>query len=214
LGEKEMKLKPTFIGLIIFILICNQVSAHVPYFEHKDFSEEKPFKVRKMITQSKAVYSWLENDGLNPCEDIDIYKFTLKKPSSMYIELIVPVVEEYYEEFVPWFALVGPGLPDPTQELPFDILEDHGAIVMENVEPGEPRETFYEVFGDKSYYEGPVFEGQLNITDTYYIYCWDPYKSGGDYTLVIGNLEIWGPLDILRALFYTPLIRRDFELHV
>ncbi len=57
-------------------------------------------------------------------------------------------------------------------------------------------------------------EEKLNETGVYYIYCWDPYEKGGDYTIVIGKLEIWGPFDILRALFYTPLIRRDFELHI
>jgi len=207
--------KTKLIGVLILItLIGYQVSAHVPYFEHKDYSEEKPFNVRKIVTQSKAIYSWLENNGTGQCEDIDVFKFKLFRPVTMYIELIVPVVDNYYKDFVPWFALVGPGLPDPGQELPFDIVEGYGAIVMENVEPGEPRETFYEVFGNKSYYKGPVFKEELNETGLYYIYCWDPYENGGDYTLVIGNLEIWGPFDIIRALYYTPKIRRGEELHI
>ena len=202
-------------GIMVFvILFSNIVTAHVPYFEHRDFSEENPFIVRKMVTQSKAIYSWLENDSVNPCEDIDVYKIRVLRPLNMYIQLIVPVVDDYYEDFVPWFALVGPGLPDPSQSLPFDIPDGYGAIVKENVEPGEPRETFYEPFGGKSYYEGPEHEQKLNQTGTYFVYCWDPYQRGGDYTIVIGKLEIWGPLDILRALIYTPLIRRDFELHI
>jgi hypothetical protein len=207
--------KLLLIGIILVVFsasIC--VTAHVPYFEHRDFSEEKPFNVRKMVTQSKAIYSWLENDGVNPCEDIDIYKMKVIRPINMYLEIIVPVVDDLYEEFVPWYALVGPGLPIPSQYLPFDLPDGYGAIVMENVEPGEPRETFYEPFGGKSYYEGPKFEGKINETGIYYVYCWDPYKQGGDYTIVIGNLEIWGPLDIARAIIYTPLIRLGFELHV
>jgi len=203
------------IGVLFFVLsvsIC--VSAHVPYFEHRDFTEEKPFIVRKMITQSKAIYSWLENDGFNPCEDIDIYKIKIKRPVDLYLELIVPVVDDYYEEFVPWFALVGPRLPDPGQSLPFDIPDGYGAIVMENVEPGELRETFYEPFGGKSYYEGPKFKEKINETGIYYVYCWDPYEQGGDYTIVIGDLELWGPFDIIRALIYTPLIRLGLELHI
>ncbi len=215
LGANKMKRRIFLIGVVFIIISTSfQVAAHVPYFEHKDFSEEKPFKVRKMITQSKAVYSWLENDGVNPCEDIDVYKFKLIRPVNMYIELIVPVIDDIYAEFVPWFALVGPGLPDPGQPVPFEIPQGYGVIVKENLEPGENRTTFYEPFGDKSYYNGPVLEEKLNETGTYYIYCWDPYEKGGDYTIVIGKLEIWGPLDILRALIYTPLIRRDFELHI
>jgi len=207
--------KTIFVLLILnLFLIGFCVSAHVPYFEHFDFSENRPFLVRKMVTQSKAIYSWLENDGVNPCKDIDVYKLKVLRPLNMYIGLIIPVIDDFYEEFVPWFALVGPNLPVPRQYLPFDIPDGYGVIVIENVNPGEPRETFYEPFGGKSYYEGPEFEEKLNETGTYYVYCWDPYEQGGDYTIVIGNLEIWGPLDIVRALIYTPLIRLGFELHV
>jgi len=201
---------------IFFIFISSSycVSAHVPYFEHKDFTEEKPFVVRKMVTQSKAIYSWLENDGVHPCEDIDVYELKIIRPLNMYIELIVPVIDDLYEDFVPWFALVGPGLPTPSQYLPFELPNGYGAIVMENVEPGEFRLTFYEPFGDKFYYNGPIFRDKIKERGIYYVYCWDPYKKGGDYTIVIGNLEIWGPLDIVRALIYTPLIRLGLELHI
>lgn len=195
----------------MFFNLC--ASAHVPYFEHRDFSDEKPFVVRKIVTQSKALYSWLENDGLNPCKDLDVYRFTLNKAEIMYIEIIVPVVEDYYENFYPWYALVGLGLPDSTQSLPFEIPDGYGVIVKENVET-EQRETFYEPFGGKKYYKGPIFEEKLEQKGEYFIYCWDPYEKGGDYTLVVGNKEIWGPLDILRALIYTPLIRLGLELHV
>lgn len=204
----------TFIIFIIFSFLNICVSAHVPYFEHSDFTEDNPFIVKKIVSQSKAVYSWLEHNGTNPCEDIDVYKFKIIRPMKMYVELIVPVIDDYYKDFVPWFAVVGPGLPDPYQELPFKLPDGYGAVVKENVKPGDPRDTFYEFFGNKSYYKGPKFYEKLNVTGTYFVYCWDPYKSGGDYTLVLGNLEIWGPLDIIRALIYTPLIRKGLELHI
>ena len=207
--------KIILITMFIAILsISFSVAAHVPYFEHKDFTEESPFNVRKMVTQSKAIYSWLENDGVNPCEDIDIYKLKIVRRVSLYLELIVPVVDDLYEDFVPWFALVGPDLPVPSQYLPFELPEGYGAIVMENIEPGESRLTFYEPFGNKSYYHGPIFRDKIKKLGIYYVYCWDPYQQGGDYTIVIGDLEIWGPLDIARAILYTPLIRHGFELHV
>lgn len=202
------------IGIVFILAINICASAHVPYFEHKDFSEEKPFIVRKILTQSKAAYSWLETDWVNPCEDIDVYQFNLIRKLDMYIELIVPVAGGFYNNYTPWYALVGPGLPDPGQALPFDIPDGYGAIVMENVEPGDPREKFFEPFGNKWYFEGPKFKEPLDTLGVYYIYVWDPHESGGDYTLVIGDLEIWGPFDILRALIYTPLIRWGLELHI
>ena len=198
----------------LFFPSMTLVDAHVPYFEHTDFTVNEPFVVRKIVSQSKAVYSWLEHNGTEPCDDIDVYQFNIIRPMRMYVELIVPVVDDLYERFVPWFALVGPGLPEPTHQLPFELPSGYGAIVKENVNPGDSRETFYEPFGNKSYYKGPIFNQKLNETGTYYVYCWDPYRSGGDYTIVLGSLELWGPLDIIRALIYTPLIRRGLELHI
>ncbi len=207
-----MKIFACFSFLVIITL---SVSAHVPYLEHKDYAEEKPLYVWKMIEYSKAFYAWLDNDGINPCEDIDAFKFKIRnKPKHVYIELIVPVVGNYYKEFVPWFALVGPGLPEPNQTLPFFIPPGYGAIVKENVEPGVERETFYEPFGSKSYYKGPIFEEKINESGIYYIYCWDPYEKGGDYVLVLGKGEFFGPIDIIRSIINTIIIRRDGELHI
>ena len=49
---------------------------------------------------------------------------------------------------------------------------------------------------------------------TYYIYCWDPYEQGGDYNLVLGKGESFGPIDIIRSIINTYIIRRDGELHI
>ena len=210
-----MEFRGLFLLLVIFSLFGSIVAAHVPYLEFKDYSDEKPFVVRKLVQQSKAAYAWLEHDGVNPCDDIDVYKFNIRnRPLNIYIELIVPVYEDYYEEFVPWFALIGPDLPEPTVDLPFDIPEGYGAIIKNNVEPGEQRDTFYEPFCNKSYYKGPIFEETISVPGIYYVYVWDPYDNGGDYTLVLGKKEIFLLTDLIRALIYTPLIRKNLELHI
>jgi hypothetical protein len=197
----------------IFLSIATLSFAHVPYFEHKDFSEAKPFLVPHTIEQSIAVYAWLETDDAGYSEDIDVYVFHIDEPARIYLELLVPVCEGY-EEFVPWLALVGPELPEPQEPLPFDLPSGYGAIVLQNDDPGEPRDTFYEPFGGKSYYEGPIFDEIMEIPGTYYVYFWDPFQNGGDYVSVIGWQEIWRPRDIIRGLILTPLIRRDRELHI
>jgi hypothetical protein len=200
---------------LFLVLISSIVTAHVPYIEYKDYNEDKPLYVWKMIEYSKAFYAWLENDGINPCEDIDAFKFKIRnKPKLVYIELIVPVVDDHYEDFVPWFALVGPGLPEQNQTLPFEIPSGYGVIVKENVEPGSERETFFEPFGGKSYYYGPIFEENISEPGTYYVYCWDPYEQGGDYVLVLGKGEFFGPIDIIRSIVNTFIIRRNGELHI
>jgi hypothetical protein len=212
-----MSINRFIISIIFLIILLTSIiaSAHVPYIERSDYSEQNPKIVWKMIEFSKAFYSWLENDGINPCEDIDVFKFKIRSnPKNVYIELIVPVFEEYYKDFFPWFALVGPNLPPPDQELPFDLPDGYGAIVEENVEPGTERETFYEPFGGKSYYYGPILDMNISEPGTYYIYCWDPYQQGGDYVLVIGKGEFFGPIDIIRSIINTIIIRNNGELHI
>ncbi len=197
--------------IVLFLVLGGSVVlAHVPYFEHKDFTEENPFMVRKSIEQSIAVYSFLAFDS----GDVDVYQFTIENRARIFVETIVPVCE-FYEDFLPSFAIVGPGLPLPDgfYILPFDIPDEYGAIVISNFEDEGERPTFYEFFGNKNYYQGPTFDEFVEMPGTYYIYVWDPENIGGDYVLIIGDEEIWELNDIVRGFIYTPQIREGKELH-
>jgi hypothetical protein len=209
------KINIIIICLILLILLVPTALAHVPYIERQDYSEQHPMHIWKMIEYSKAFYAWLETDYITPCKDIDVYTFTIRNhPVEVYIELIVPEIEDFYVDFVPWFALVGPDLPAPNVTLPFTLPPGYGAIVKENVVPGEERDTFYEPFGGKWYYNGPILDMNISQSGTYYVYCWDPYEHGGDYVMVIGKGEFFGPIDIFRAIINTLIIRRNGELHL
>jgi hypothetical protein len=193
------------------LLATSPALGHVPYLESRDFTWEGPFRVRNTIEQSIAVYSWLEVvDGQT--DDVDVYRFTIDKPTHVFIESLVPVCPAY-AELLPWFAVAGPGLPAPEFPLPIDLPNGYGAIVVPNHEPGEDRPQFYEPFGGKSYYDGPDFDQTLSTPGTYYVIYWDPAGQGGDYVAVLGDLEIWRLRDIIRALFNTFKIRRGAELH-
>jgi hypothetical protein len=199
----------------VFLFIVPSVLAHVPYLEHRDFTVQHPFYVQKSITQSIAVYSWLQTDYIHPSTDIDVYSFEIKdQPLRIFLEVIVPVCDGFYTNFTPWFALAGPGLPPPTSTLPFDLPQGYGVIVKQDAPPGSVREQFYEPFGGKSYYQGPRFDETINISGTYYVYYWDSYQKGGDYVAVLGYKEQFPLLDLLRALINTPLIRHGYELHL
>jgi hypothetical protein len=187
--------------------------AHVPYLEREDYTADMPFEVRKSIEQSIAVYAWLENDGVNPCVDVDVYRFSIDEPSRIYIEGIVPVCEQY-RDFAPWFALVGPGLPAPGYDVPFELPDGYGAVVTPNPVPEGERGMFYEPFGGKWYYNSSVYDEVIETAGEYYVVYWDPAEIGGDYVAILGRREIWGLTDIVRGLLVTPLIRLDMELHV
>ncbi len=179
--------------------------AHVPYVEKTDFSAVKPFQFPS-ASQSIAVYSWLESPT-----DVDFYAFTVYEEVSFFAELIVPVVDAY-AAFRPSMALLGPGLPQPAARLPVTLPSGYGAIMLHDAGL-EPRPQFYEPFGGKSYYQGPRIERTL-APGKYTLIYWDPSGGVGDYTAAIGASEIWSFKDILRALYVTPIIRNDGELHV
>jgi len=185
-------------------------SAHVPYFERQDYSRDRPFGVHS-VTQSIAVYAWLSvRDGRS--DDVDVYRFKLRRPTRVYVHVIVPVLKRH-KDFRPVFAVVGPGLPQPDGPLPFAVPEGHGVVLIEYAKEGGERPTFYEPFGGKSYFKGPVFDRELKEAGEYFVCFWDPDQKGGDYVAVLGYRETWGLLDIIRALIHTPLIRLGWELH-
>jgi len=199
------------VGLLI--LTSATVRAHVPYIERQDYSADNPFKVRASIENSIAVYAWFETAA-----DVDVYTFEVTRPVRLYANALVPVCPGY-EMLLPWLAVLGPGLPAPAQEVPFNIPPGYGAIVVENLAPGEPRETFYEPFGGKSYYDSPAFDQEVSPSEgsqskTWYIYSWSPAGLTGDYVAVLGQREFFALRDIIRALALTPMIRHDGELHV
>jgi hypothetical protein len=204
------------IALIIGLGVLHATpgQAHVPYFEHRDWTERRPFLVQGAVEQSIAVYSWLSWDETGQSLDVDYYELDIDEVADVYIEAIVPACAGY-EDFMPWFALIGPELPPPVFDLPDEVQlpPGHGAIVVPGPWPGEPREIFYEPFGGKSYFQGQTATVTLDTPGTYRVIYWDPYEAGGDYVAVLGDQEIWRREDMMRALVYTPLIRKDRELH-
>ncbi len=181
--------------------------SHVPYLEDIDFPAESPFEVPQPLEKSRAFYAWFDTGS-----DIDVFAFEITEPVRLFAQALVPVCQGY-EDLLPWFAVVGPGLPEPQTVLPFEVPPGYGALVVENAEPWTPRKTFYEPFGDKFYFEGPAFDGVVSTPGLWYLCFWTPYGKSGDYVAVLGSKEIWDLGDILRALVYTPMIRKGQELH-
>jgi hypothetical protein len=193
-------------------LTASPAQAHVPYVEWRDYSLSQPLRVAN-IEQSIAAYAWLEVEK-GTSDDIDVYRFVVGEvPVEFYAEVLVPVCGAY-AGFEPWFALVGPDLPEPGDELPFELPPGYGALVVGREELPSPRPTFYEPFGAKRYYQGLTLEEPLTSPGTYYVLYWDPRGRGGDYVAVLGRTEQFRFRDIVRAFYWTPKIRRDEELHV
>ena len=203
-----MKIFASFFILIFisgFAVLTAQ--AHVPYIENKDYSAEHPFVINDSIENSKAIYAWFDTGT-----DVDVYTFEVSTPVTVYAKAIV-IACPSLETPLPWFAVVGPGLPIPDEALPFKLPDGYGAVVVQNKKPGERRVTFYEPFSAKTYFDGPEFNQEVTTPGSWYIYYWDPYKIGGDYVAVLGSKESFSLLDTLRSLINTPKIWFNLELH-
>ncbi len=200
-----MRIRRALLVLVTLVLLTSTADAHVPFFELKDFDLQTPFRP-ELPEQSIAVYAWLDGP-----RDVDVYVVTLTRETPFLAEVLVPV-HPRYETFRPAFAVIGKGLPDAPRCLPVRPFEGYGALVfLEDVRT--ERETFYEPFGGKSYYQGPRFERTLP-PGTYAVVYWDPRHRRGDYVAVLGKKEIWRGKDMVRALRVTPQIRRGRELHL
>jgi len=197
--------------LMLLGLIGQDVFAHVPYVENRDFSQRLPFKIRDSVENSMAIYALLYNG-----KDVDVYTFEVTEPVRVFVSSVVPICPAY-ESFLPWFAVVGPGLPLPEEELPFEIPEGYGAVVVKHSGSNDTLEQFCEPVGGKYYYLGPIFDETVSEPGTYYVYYWDPEQRRGDYIASIGFKEFTFDqltfIEQLHVLIYSPLIRLNLELH-
>jgi hypothetical protein len=177
------KLFTLFIFLAMVIFLSAASTAHVSFFEEMDYSQGKPFVVNDSIENAKAVFARLE-----PASDIDVYAFTVTVPLRVHARAFVPRVPGL-EQFLPSLAVAGPGLPATGEKLPFALPAGYGAVVINNLKPGEKRPLFYEPFSRKEYYDAPAFDQTVSAPGTWYVFYWDPYNRGGDYVAILGFKE-------------------------
>lgn len=198
-----MKNKIMMAALATFV--AGNAAAHVPYLERTDYTPQAPFVVQDP-PHSIAVYGWLQ-DGT----DVDVFTMTISNATPLFAEILVPVAPAY-ADFFPKFAVIGPGLPPPTEALPVSLPAGHGAIVLNYA--STQREKEFEPFGGKYYYQGPDFDETVTATGTWQIVVWDPQHKKGDYVLAVGREEGFEGPDWVRAIVNTKIIRQNGELHI
>jgi len=198
-------------GLCVFSM---PVAAHMPNVERRDLTEKWPFRIKGTIEKGQAVYAYLKSGS-----DIDVYRFTVSQEEisekgsvTLRVRVNVPACKGA-EEFLPWLAIVGPGLAASTEAIPFTLPEGYGSIVIKNTEPGAERNFFYEQYSKKSYYITDYYDYTITAPGTWYLYYWDPYNLGGDYLALWGVKDSFDPGDRLKMLINLPGILSDRVMH-
>jgi hypothetical protein len=128
---------------------------------------------------------------LDAADDIDALSFEFEQPvNNWLIRPIVPVCGDYFEDFYPSVAVIGPGLdaPDSDLELPFELPEDMGAAVFMGSDEERP------VIRSTEDNDGYIMEGyasteyELDIPESgnYLVVVWDTAGGEGAYVLATG----------------------------
>ncbi len=191
--------------LFLLALIAAPAIAHVPFLETSDYTAERPFVVHD-IDQSKALYGWL-----GAAEDVDFYSMPVSEPARIQLRSLVPMCAET-QKFRVTYALVGPGLPKPAAELPFELAPGDGAIVVaDSLADAAERPTVYEKITGRYYFLGPELEYEAALPGEYRMVVWG--DQPGDYVAVIGAAERFSASDMWHAAREMPTLRRARELH-
>lgn len=198
-------MKIRLLALCLLAAVTGPVLAHVPHIERADYTQAAPFTVTDPAL-SIAVYGWLQNRT-----DVDWFRLEATNGMRLYFDLLVPVLPAYAKAY-PTYALIGPGLPAPTQALPFALPPGYGAVVAK-YDPATKRPVEYEPFGGKAYFTGPASDDNATTNGTWWIAVWEPAGKPCDYVLAIGYEERFEGPDLVRALVNTKIIRADGELH-
>jgi len=222
-----MKKKYVITGFIAVILFSvTIVAAHVPYLEPEvvrrwgpaaegdDFSFEHPFIITSgTISNSKAIFAYLSHG------DVDVYQYTLPEGETLpwiICAALAPACRCYRNTY-PSIALLGPGLPDSGENLPFDIPEGYGAVVAHQSRvplweerpvlslsadvPGVNISWFFPYDPQTDF----VFADNITVPGDYYIVVWNPSRLPCDYTANIGLLEEFSVEDKVRESIIIPL---------
>jgi MYXO-CTERM domain-containing protein len=116
----------------------------------------------------------------------------LEDETPLYVQLGVPVIDRL-TEYRPSLAVLAPGLPAPTGELPFEVPQGFGALVFDTAEVAEP-DSFYEPFSQTDSWV--LHEDTIPVpAGVSYVVAWHPEHRTGKLWVASGTVEDFGPED-------------------
>lgn len=179
-----MKLKYVFLMVCSVLLLSFSTisNAHIPEL----VLEERNYTTNPIIVEdpeiSYAYYGKLQGSP-------HIYKIQSDKPFHLYVSLLVPYVGQ-----------------NETSDVEFHIMKDGKKIVM--MHDYENWTKWYEEYGGDWYLQGPEYEADVQAG----VYLVEVHSdtNSEDYTLAIGDVERFGPMEILNTIFILPIMKAFF----
>lgn len=137
---------------------------------------------------TKPEISWALVGTFDKGDEIFTVSLSYEKPFALPFEILTEHRAKF-EDFRPAYAVVGPGLPAPTDDdarfLPRAVPDGSGVYVERN--DGE-REVIFESVMRRAYYSSRPIALPLLAGD-YEVWVWSPDGDVGDFTLGLGVEE-------------------------
>jgi hypothetical protein len=179
-----MKLEYIFLMVfsILFLIIPIIANAHIPEL----VLEDRNYSTNPIIVEdpeiSYAYYGKLQGSP-------QIYKIQSDRPFRLYVSLLVPYVGQ-----------------EETSDVEFHIMKDGKKIVM--MHDYQNWTKWYEEYAGDWYLQGPEYEADVEAG----VYLVEVHSdtNSEDYTLAIGDVERFGPMEILNTIFILPIMKAFF----
>lgn len=144
--------------------------------------------------------SWVYAGAFETGDEVFTFVATYDQPFALPMELMVPA-RKRWAEHRPAYAVVGPGLPEPTDAeralLPVEVLDGEGVFI--ELDDAPERAVYFEQVMRRSLYTTGSFALHLPEAGTYAFVVWSPDGTTGDFQLGFGVEEdfsdgAWGPI--------------------
>lgn len=197
------------LALVIDVFIPAPGHAHRPTISDGRFgSAESAFLIDDLAI-SIAVYHEVT------CAAPELWlAFDARAGDELYLQLGVPLLDRL-AGFRPSVALLGPGLPEPADDLPFDIPEqpgqELGAIVFHSSEVEEPAVFLEEFTGTRSWILRHARQ-YLSREGRYYLVAWNPAATTGTLWLATGEVDDFTGVDPEELAMTVERIKAFHEL--
>lgn len=149
----------------------------------------RPAPLVQTTTVADPTISWVLAGAFATGEETFIVEMSFEQPIALPFEVLVPLRDKYADHR-PRFALVGPGLPAPTDDqralLPFEVPDGAGVFIELNDDAD--RFVYFEGVMRRTMWSSGTIAVPLAAGD-YEAWIWSPGQSPGDFQFAFGVEE-------------------------
>lgn len=169
---------------VCHLLMASAARAETPIQEPGDYAAfERPEQIQ-WIPNARVM--WFVLGTLQSKQDVDVVAFDYNAGERFFAQMFIAENNDL-RHFSPHIALIGQGLPAPTEPLPFALPQGMGAIVARS----DSQRTYYDIFTQMSYYPRAKVEMDLPQSGRYYVAVFGQPVGSARYALDIGVTEDW-----------------------